>query len=88
MQVWGSALVGAIVRYCSRLLECCCATAYGTPYVVFNDSYLWALSPGGQRAHALVGGGIVPGTHVQGFGSALLGSLVLTLLNLAVELLI
>lgn len=31
---------------------------------------------------------LVPGIRVQGFGSALLGSLVLTLLNLAVELLI
>ena len=62
-------------RACSRFRECRCATAYGTPHVAFHDSYLWALSPGGQRAHALVGGGIGTGHPCSGYWVRIAGEL-------------
>jgi putative membrane protein len=49
---------------------------FGLFLLVVNALMLWLVAA------------LVPGIRVQGFGSALLGSLVLTLLNLAVELLI
>ena len=51
----------------SRFRECRCAATDGTPHVAFHDSYLWALSPGGQRAHALVDGGTGTGHPCSGF---------------------
>ena len=49
---------------------------FGLFLLVVNALMLWLVAA------------LVPGIRVQGFGSALLGSLVLTLLNLAVELII
>ena len=49
---------------------------FGLFLLVVNALILWLVAV------------LVPGIRIQGFGSALLGSLVLTLLNLAVELFI
>ena len=85
MQGWGSALVGAIVlgfvnavvRPLMVLLTLpFTILTFGLFLLVVNALMLWLVAA------------LVPGIRVQGFGSALLGSLVLTLLNLAVELLI
>ena len=85
VQGWGSALVGAIVlgfvnavvRPLMVLLTLpFTILTFGLFLLVINALMLWLMAA------------LVPGIRVQGFGSALLGSLVLTLLNLAVELLI
>jgi putative membrane protein len=85
VQGWGSALVGAIVlgfvnavvRPLMVLLTLpFTILTFGLFLLVVNALMLWLLAA------------LVPGIRVQGFGSALLGSLVLTLLNLAVELLL
>ena len=85
VQGWGSALVGAIVlgfvnavvRPLMVLLTLpFTILTFGLFLLVVNALMLWLVAA------------LVPGIRVQGFGSALLGSLVLTLLNLAVELLI
>jgi putative membrane protein len=85
VQGWGSALVGAIVlgfvnavvRPLMVLLTLpFTILTFGLFLLVVNAFMLWLVAA------------LVPGIRVQGFGSALLGSLVLTLLNLAVELLI
>jgi len=85
VQGWGSALVGAIVlgfvnavvRPLMVLLTLpFTILTFGLFLLVVNALMLWLVAA------------LVPGICVQGFGSALLGSLVLTLLNLAVELLI
>jgi len=61
-------------RDCSGFRECRRATAHGSAHVAPHDAHLWALSPGGQRAHAMrLVAALVPGIHVQGFGPALLG---------------
>jgi putative membrane protein len=81
----GSALVGAlvlgfvnaIVRPLMVLLTLpFTILTFGLFLLVVNALMLWLVAA------------LVPGIRVQGIGSALLGSLVLTLLNLAVELLI
>ena len=85
VQGWGSALVGAlvlgfvnaVVRPLMVLLTLpFTILTFGLFLLVVNALMLWLMAA------------LVPGIRVQGFGSALLGSLVLTLLNLAVELLI
>ena len=85
VQGWGSALIGAIVlgfvnavvRPLMVLLTLpFTILTFGLFLLVVNALMLWLVAA------------LVPGIRVQGFGSALLGSLVLTLLNLAVELLI
>jgi putative membrane protein len=85
VQGWGSALVGAlvlgfvnaVVRPLMVLLTLpFTILTFGLFLLVVNGLMLWLVAA------------LVPGIRVQGFGSALLGSLVLTLLNLAVELLI
>ena len=85
VQGWGSALIGAIVlgfvnavvRPLLVLLTLpFTILTFGLFLLVVNALMLWLVAA------------LVPGIRVQGFGSALLGSLVLTLLNLAVELLI
>jgi putative membrane protein len=82
---WRSALIGAIVlgfvnavvRPLMVLLTLpFTILTFGLFLLVVNALMLWLVAA------------LVPGIRVQGFGSALLGSLVLTLLNLAVELLI
>lgn len=83
VQDWGSALVGAlvlgfvntVVRPLMVLLTLpFTILTFGLFLLVVNALMLWLVAA------------LVPGIRVQGFGSALLGSLVLTLLNLAVEL--
>ena len=85
VQGWGSALVGAlvlgfvnaVVRPLMVLLTLpFTILTFGLFLLVVNALMLWLVAA------------LVPGIRVQGIGSALLGSLVLTLLNLAVELLI
>lgn len=85
VQGCGSALVGAlvlgfvnaVVRPLMVLLTLpFTILTFGLFLLVVNALMLWLVAA------------LVPGIRVQGFGSALLGSLVLTLLNLAVELLI
>jgi len=85
VQGWGSALIGAlvlgfvnaVVRPLMVLLTLpFTILTFGLFLLVVNALMLWLVAV------------LVPGIRVQGFGSALLGSLVLTLLNLAVELFI
>ena len=85
VQGWGSAFVGAmvlgfvnaVVRPLMVLLTLpFTILTFGLFLLVVNALMLWLVAA------------LVPGIRIQGFGSALLGSLVLTLLNLAVELLI
>lgn len=85
VQDWGSALVGAIVlgfvnavvRPLMLLLTLpFTILTFGLFLLVINALMLWLVAA------------LVAGIRIQGFGAALLGSLVLTLLNLAVELLI
>ena len=85
VQDWGSAIIGAlvlgfvnaVVRPLMVLLTLpFTILTFGLFLLVVNAFMLWLMAA------------LVPGIRVQGFGSALLGSLVLTLLNLAVELLI
>lgn len=85
VQGWGPALVGAIalgfvnavVRPLMVLLTLpLTMLTFGLFLLVVNALMLWLVAA------------LVPGIRVQGFGPALLGSLVLTLLNLAVALLI
>jgi putative membrane protein len=85
VQGLGSALVGAlvlgfvnaVVRPLMVLLTLpFTILTFGLFLLVVNALMLWLVAA------------LVPGIRVQGFGAALLGSLVLTLLNLAVELLI
>ena len=85
VQGWGSALIGAlvlgfvnaVVRPLMVLLTLpFTILTFGLFLLVVNALMLWLVAA------------LVPGIRVQGIGSALLGSLVLTLLNLAVEFLI
>ncbi|MFA5922409.1 MAG: phage holin family protein [Methylococcaceae bacterium] len=85
VQGWGSALfcaivlgfVNAVVRPLMVLLTLpFTILTFGLFLLVVNALMLWLVAA------------LVPGIRVQNFGSALLGSLVLTLLNIAVELLI
>lgn len=82
---WGSALIGAlvlgfvnaVVRPLMVLLTLpLTIVTFGFFLLVVNALMLWLAAA------------LVPGIRVQGFGSALVGSLVLTLLNLAVEILL
>lgn len=82
---WGSALIGAIVlglvnavvRPLMILFTLpLTILTFGLFLLVVNAFVLWLVAA------------LVPGIRVQGFGPALLGSLVLTLLNLAVGSLI
>ncbi|WP_262966960.1 phage holin family protein [Methylobacter psychrophilus] len=85
VQDFGSALVGAlvlgfvnaVVRPLMVLLTLpFTILTFGLFLLVINAFMLWLMAA------------LVPGIRVQGFGPAFLGSLVLTLLNLAVERLI
>jgi putative membrane protein len=85
VQDFGSALVGALVLgFVNAVVRPLMVfltlpftiVTFGLFLLVINALMLWLMAT------------LVSGIRVQGFGSALLGSLVLTLLNLAVELLI
>ncbi len=85
VQDFGSALLGAlilgfvnaVVRPLMVLLTLpFTILTFGLFLLVVNAFMLWLMAA------------LVPGIRVQGFGPAFLGSLVLTLLNLAVERLI
>ncbi len=82
---WGSALIGAIVLgFVNAVVRPLMILftlpltilTFGLFLLVVNAFMLWLVAA------------LVPGIRVQGFGPALLGSLVLTLLNLVVGLLI
>jgi putative membrane protein len=82
---WGSALIGALVlglvnafvRPVMVLLTLpLTVVTFGLFLFVVNALVLWLVAA------------LVPGFRVQGFWAALLGSLVLTLLNLAVAVLL
>jgi putative membrane protein len=82
---WGSAFLGAIVlglvnAFVRPLMVVLTfpltILTFGLFLLVINALMLWMV------------GAMVPGIRVQGFGPALLGSLVLTLLNLAVAALV
>lgn len=79
---WGSAVIGAIVlgfvnaivRPLMILLTLpLTILSFGLFLLVINALMLWLMAA------------LVPGIRVQGFGPALIGSLVLTLLNVVVE---
>lgn len=79
---WGAALIGAIVlgfvnaivRPLMILLTLpLTILSFGLFLLVINALMLWLMAA------------LVPGIRVQGFGPALIGSLVLTLLNVVVE---
>jgi len=85
VQGWDSALIGAmvlgfvnaVVRPLMVLLTLpFTILTFGLFLLVVNALMLWLVAA------------LVPGIRVQGFGSALRASLVLTLLNIAVEFLI
>jgi len=85
VQDFGSALVGALVLgFVNAVVRPLMVfltlpftiVNFGLFLLVINALMLWLMAA------------LVSGIRVQSFGSALLGSLVLTLLNLAVELLI
>lgn len=80
---WGSAIIGAIVlglvnavvRPLMILLTLpLTVLSFGLFLLVINALMLWLMAA------------LVPGIRVQGFWPALVGSLVLTLLNLGVEM--
>ena len=79
---WGSAFIGAIVlglvNFFVRpvmvvLTFPLTIVTMGLFLLVVNALMLWLVS------------GIVPGIHLRGFGSAILGSLLFSLLNLAIS---
>jgi putative membrane protein len=85
VQGWDSALVGAIVLGFVNAVIRPLMVLFTLPFtiltfglflLVVNAMVLWLVAI------------LVPGIRVQGFGSAFLGSLVLTFLNMAVTLLI
>jgi putative membrane protein len=80
---WGSALIGALVLgFVNAVVRPLMVfltlpftiLTFGLFLLVVNALMLWLVAA------------LVPGIRIQGFGPAFLGSLVLTLLNLAVEL--
>ena len=82
---WGSAILGALVlglvnAFVRPLMVVLTfpltILSFGLFLLVVNALMLWLVAA------------MVPGIRVQGFGPALLGSLVLTLLNLAVAALV
>jgi putative membrane protein len=82
---WGSALIGAIVLGLMNAVVRPLMILFTLPLtiltfgfflLVINAFMLWLVAA------------LVPGIRVQGFGPALLGSLVLTVLNLVVGILI
>jgi putative membrane protein len=85
VQGWGSAMVGAIVLgFVNAVVRPLMVVltlpftilTFGLFLLVVNALMLWLVAA------------LVPGIRVQGFGPALLGSLMLTVLNFAVELFI
>jgi len=82
---WGSALIGAIVLGIVNAIVRPLMVFFTLPLtiltfglflLVVNALMLWLVAA------------LVPGIRIQGFGPALLGSLVLTLLNFVVEIFI
>ena len=80
---WGSALIGALVLGFVNAVVRPLMVFLTLPFTIFtfglfllvvNALMLWLVAV------------LVPGIRIQGFWPALMGSLVLTLLNLAVEL--
>lgn len=80
---WGSALIGALVLgFVNAVVRPLMVfltlpftiLTFGLFLLVINALMLWLVAA------------LVPGIRIQGFWPALMGSLVLTLLNLAVEL--
>ncbi|TRX03586.1 phage holin family protein [Candidatus Methylobacter oryzae] len=80
---WGAALIGAIVLGLVNAIVRPLMVILTLPFTIFsfglfllviNALMLWLVAA------------LVPGIRIQGFISALVGSLVLTLLNLVVEL--
>jgi len=85
IESWGSAFIGAIVlglvngfiRPVMIILTLpLTVLTFGFFLLVVNALMLWFVAA------------LVPGIRIQGFGAALLGSLLLTLLNIAVAVLI
>lgn len=82
---WGAALIGAlvlglvnaVVRPVMVLLTLpFTILTFGLFLLVVNALMLWLVAA------------LVPGIRIQGFGAALIGSLVLSLLNMAIELIL
>lgn len=82
---WGSAFIGAIVlglvNFFVRpvmviLTFPLTILTLGLFLLIVNAFMLWLMS------------GLVPGIHLRGFGSAMLGSLLFSLLNLAISVLV
>lgn len=82
---WGSAFIGAIVlglvNFFVRPVMVILTfpftiLTFGLFLLVVNALMLWLVS------------GLVPGIHLRGFGSAMLGSLLFSLLNLVISVLV
>lgn len=80
---WGSALIGAIVLgFVNAVVRPVMVMLTFPLTVITLGLFLWVIN----ALMLWLMAALVPGVRVQGFGPALMGSLVLTLLNLAVDL--
>ncbi len=80
---WGSALIGALVLGVVNAVVRPVMVMLTFPLTVITlGLFLWVIN----ALMLWLMAALVPGVRVQGFVPALMGSLVLTLLNLAVEL--
>ena len=80
---WGSALIGALVLgFVNAVVRPVMVMLTFPLTVITLGLFLWVIN----ALMLWLMAALVPGVRVQGFGPALMGSLVLTLLNLAVEL--
>lgn len=70
VESWGSALIGAMVLGFVNAVVRPLMILFTLPP---HDSHLWALSPGGQRAHAVFGGGTRSGHPRSRFWARLPG---------------
>lgn len=80
---WGSALIGAIVLgFVNAVVRPVMVMLTFPLTVITLGLFLWVIN----ALMLWLMAALVPGVRVQGFVPALMGSLVLTLLNLAVDL--
>jgi putative membrane protein len=80
---WGSALIGALVLgFVNAVVRPVMVMLTFPLTVITLGLFLWVIN----ALMLWLMAALVPGVRVQGFVPALMGSLVLTLLNLAVEL--
>lgn len=80
---WGSALIGALVLgFVNAVVRPVMVMLTFPLTVITLGLFLWVIN----ALMLWLMAALVPGVRVQGFGPALMGSLVLTLLNLAVDL--